>query len=509
VSSARCTAWVGPVRLDGPLTFETACFSSISVTATVQHAASETHAGARGANSSLSLSFTTRAHTAAHGACEDLFVLTTLEGVHVEVLTAAHTTRTLLWGGLTLRALEDVRASGVRLFRCARGVLGTLASAFETALLFAQPMSAKRVSRSAAERNIRFLRDHMGPALGAHAYERRNVTTVTLREAEVADGDMLCIMRLDGLDPFINWFTGGSCGHSVMALRLGGVLHVIESQSGGQGAYWPKNFVQRTRWEDWLRYADAASFNVLHLRLSAASRARFNASAAAATFARDYEGLLYGTANMLWGALDGPTDNFPEPLDVRLAATLMSTFDPLLTALMGEATPSLWDGAIAHRLGLDPAMELSTAQMLGLARARNVSFADLLRMPERDAWVYPVPDGACGRTVGCSGSASVCNVFVCKMWKAGGLFDTDFECGEQTPLDTYGMDLFDLRPTLSPACRAADPMNTAYCQILGDYRIDLTPHLSSVKPHIQMANACPSKAPDYLKRFDPKVAATC
>ena len=65
----------------------------------------------------------------------------------------------------------------------------------------------RRVSSAAAERNIRFLRDHAPGSLGVGAFEKRSTTDVIPDEADVEDGDMLCILRLDGLDPLINWGT--------------------------------------------------------------------------------------------------------------------------------------------------------------------------------------------------------------------------------------------------------------------------------------------------------------
>ena len=172
--------------------------------------------------------------------CTDLLLLTTTASLHLEpVRTLALSTRhTVRWGGLSPLELADVRASGVRLFRMPKGMAGTLVSAYETALLFVQPALFRRVSSAAAERNIRFLRDHAPGSLGVGAFEKRSTTDVIPDEADVEDGDMLCILRLDGLDPLMNWGTGGGCGHNIMALRFGGVLHIVESQQ--KSGYWPK-----------------------------------------------------------------------------------------------------------------------------------------------------------------------------------------------------------------------------------------------------------------------------
>ena len=51
-------------------------------------------------------------------------------------------------------------------------------------------------------------------------------------------------------------------------------------------------------------------------------------------------------------------------------------------------------------------------------------------------------------------------------------------------------------------------MNSAYCQILGKYRLIL-PHFSTVAPRAHMAEACPSQAPNYTHRFDPAVYNSC
>jgi hypothetical protein len=88
----------------------------------------------------------------------------------------------------------------------------------------------------------------------------------------------------------INWGTGGNCGHNVMALHVDGELCIVESQS--KGAYWPKDYVQRNTFAEWIAMAKRADYNVIWLPLSEASRSRFNATAAAEAFKADYEGLL-------------------------------------------------------------------------------------------------------------------------------------------------------------------------------------------------------------------------
>ena len=108
-------------------------------------------------------------------------------------------------------------------------------------------------------------------------------------------------------------------------------------------------------------------------------------------------------------------------------------------------------------------------------------------MPEQDAWEYPAVPGYR------AGSSMVCNVFVCRMWKAAGLFDADVNCGEFTPLDTYQLNFFAPVQDLPPVC------NASLCQILGDFTISL-PTWNTVEPFTGMRESCAGTPPVYEDR---------
>ena len=93
----------------------------------------------------------------------------------------------------------------------------------------------------------------------------------------INSGDFFGILRLDGLDPMIMYGTGSRIGYNTMALRFDGELYVVESQDAW---YWPTHGLQRTKWADWIKQAENASFHVTHHRLSEASRAKFDEKAA-------------------------------------------------------------------------------------------------------------------------------------------------------------------------------------------------------------------------------------
>lgn len=81
-------------------------------------------------------------------------------------------------------------------------------------------------------------------------------------------------MRLDGLDQIIMYGTGAYIGHNVMALRMeDDELYILESQDAW---YWPTHGLQRTKWADWIKQADDASFHVTWHRMRDDVRQKFD-----------------------------------------------------------------------------------------------------------------------------------------------------------------------------------------------------------------------------------------
>jgi len=97
----------------------------------------------------------------------------------------------------------------------------------------------------------------------------------------------------------------------------------------------------------------------------------------------------------------------------------------------------------------------------------------------------------------------VCDVFVCSIWKAGGLFGDladSIQCSEQTPRDIAQMKLFDETTPRPEACKVADAA-LPYCQINGEYRIDL-PAYNTITPYANMGEHCPGLPPNYVRPSD-------
>jgi hypothetical protein len=118
-------------------------------------------------------------------------------------------------------------------------------------------------------------------------------------------------------------------------------------------------------------------------------------------------------------------------------------------------------------------------------------------IPELDEWEYQLKDVNHINLVR-KGPSMVCDVFVCRMWKVGGIFgDTKLNCGEFTNLDIYSLNIFDVTSPRPKECVHADP-NLNYCQIMGKYRMHLH-HYNEYTPFNNMRERCPSIPPKYIR----------
>mmetsp|Transcript_60153 Transcript_60153/g.141596 ORF Transcript_60153/g.141596 Transcript_60153/m.141596 type:complete len:550 (+) Transcript_60153:53-1702(+) len=425
--------------------------------------------------------------------CDEAYLLAT--PFHYEILDMALiSSKTITWTKTTAEEMQDLAVGGVRVFRFPKSVSDTISSAYETIKLFLGALhGGPGVPKDVAERNLKFLETY------AHCeMPPRTASETMIDEDEMQSGDMLGIVRLDGLDPLIMWGTGSHLGHTAVIMRDESGVSVLESQV--ESNYWPQDRVQRTPFKQWVTWAKEADYNVVWIPLRAEIRARFNSTAALSEFAK-VKGLLYGYHNLLFGWIDTPDSNFPSPLTSELLGVALSIADPLMRK--ASSLPSLWNGALRQRLKMEGGEEMSTAQLIAEGEKRGMTFGELMSVPEQDSWVYPGVRAKDGSWLYPPGPAMVCNVFVCRMWKAGGILPPGVNCGEFTPFDNYELAIFDTKTHLTPGCVDGDDIS---CQILGQYKISL-PRANQIKPFPGMREHCPGTAPDYQDRI--AVTSSC
>eukprot|EP01136_Pigoraptor_vietnamica_P016724 Opistho-1_new@61011 len=337
-----------------------------------------------------------------------------------------------------------------------------------------------KVPEAMEAHNVKFLRDYCD-----YNMEPRTIKNVVLNESDIHSGDPLVIIRLDGLDTMLAWGMGAHTGHFTVALWMDGELYVLESQDGW---YWPNHGIQRTPYRQWLQWAEEASYNVLHLPLSPEARAKFNETAAIEAY-KGVEGMPYGYHNMLLSWIDTCEDNFPPPLSAQLlmvGTTLIDHFVPKVADLM-------WNQAMNLRLGT---WGLRTYDVYREADRRNISFCELITMPEQDSWWYDQDTQRPSKGL-------MCDALVAYIWKAAGLYGDiadDIQVTEHTNADVYKQAMFDANYVRPQACVEADP-DSPFCQIMGNYRMTL-PGYNTKVPYRHMAERCPSLPPNYDQPAD-------
>ena len=165
--------------------------------------------------------------------------------------------------------------------------------------------------------------------------------------------------------------SGSHAGHSTMALRFDGELYIVESQAAW---YWPKTGIQRTKWEDWIKYADEASFHVTWMPLRDDIRAKFD-SKKAMKFFLETEGLPYGYHNFLFGWIDTTRNNLPGLLPNEGMPILFS----LLEHILPQTIKIFFTEALNFRLGTT---DLNISQLAAAAAEQGLSIQDVMAMPE-------------------------------------------------------------------------------------------------------------------------------
>ena len=235
------------------------------------------------------------------------------------------------------------------------------------------------------------------------------------------DGSFLTVTRLDGLDEIIMWGTGSHSGHSVVVITIDGIKYVVESQDGW---YWPKGDIQRTRYEDWVQFAENADMHVAVLPLNEKYAKKWDNDKAAEWF-KTMEGYPYGYHNFLLSWIDTVNDNLP-PLMPRellpIAFDIIDHIQPkIFNNMMGES--------LNKRLGTEG---LNMREIMAEAAQVDKTVMDLLAEPELDEYVYS------------DGPSQVCSCFVAGIYKAGGLFgDMEVQATEFSPKDVYQMKIYE------------------------------------------------------------------
>lgn len=416
--------------------------------------------------------------------CSDSLWISTSNIQHI-VKIFRHGKHTVKLKNLTDDDMAEIKVNGIKVLGFCQGFWTELKSFFLSLRLYigglgqnthsVLPVLRPEVPKYMEDANIDFLTRYTNwKPISRGEYGNK---VLSIDESEIKSGDFLAIYRLDGLDPLIMFGTGSHVGHSAVACWIDGELYVLESQDGW---YWPKRGIQRNKWTQWVEWAHNADFNVAVLPLKDEVRASFDVEKALKWFS-GVEGLNYGYRNFLFGWIDTKDQNLPKLIDPVILLSIFS----ILEKVSKSTADTIMTEALNQRLGVKG---YSIPQITAEAARRNLSFEEVIALPEIDGWVYS------------DGVNYVCSSLVIGFYKAGGIFgDLDLNATEFTPKDVYQIDIFDKtykdrRPQM---CKDADP-DLEYCQVMGRYKVTLT-NYSTIHPYAHMNEKCPSMCPDYIR----------
>jgi len=415
--------------------------------------------------------------------CSELFIFHTSNHNYLQFI-AFEGFHEIVIKRITQDDKDEIKVNGVKLYGFCAGLVNTVKSFFLTLKAFygglgidphaKNPKFRPSIPKDMEKANLRILElfNHYTPE------RRKNDTIVNFDKKTIHSGDFLLISRMDGLDPLIMIGAGGRSGHSAVCSWVGDELYVLESQSGW---YWPHDGIQRNKWEDWLKWAHNADFNVALLPIREEYRNKFDNAKAMEWFENEVEGLNYGFHNFISTWIDTVDKNFP------FIAT--SEIVEFLFSLASKVYPPASDLIITENINIRVGKQnLTFQQAVAEAARQGKSLEQLLAEPEKEGIKYS------------DGLNYVCSCFVVAYWKHGGLFgDLDLSPNEFGPRDIYMLDIFDKNVTRPQECIDDNP-DLPYCQVMGRFILDLEEGAySSIKPYAHMNERCSSQGPDFIR----------
>ncbi|KAK7309529.1 hypothetical protein RJT34_06331 [Clitoria ternatea] len=368
--------------------------------------------------------------------------------------------------------LEYVKQHGVSVFLMPSGMLGTLLSVIDVLPLF----SSTEWGQNA---NLDFLKRHMGAT-----FEKRSQPwCATIDPADVHSGDFLAVSKIrgrwGGFETLEKWVTGSFAGHTAVCLKDEmGNLWVAESGHENEKG---EEIIVIIPWNEWWISVlkEGSNPQIALLPLHPAQRAKFN-STAAWEYARSMAGKPYGYHNMIFSWIDTVADNYPPPLDAHLVISVMSMW----TRMQPAYAANMLNEALNKRLGTEG---LDLHDILVETEKRGIAFDQLLTIPEQDDWEYS------------DGKSTTCVAFILSMYKAAGIFgpiSSSIQVTEFTIRDAYMLRIFEDNQTRLPKWCNNENDQLPFCQILGEYRMEL-PGYNTLDPYANMNENCPSLPPTY------------
>lgn len=460
------------------------CFSSVTAAADISTSNAKVTLTGTGASGLL---------------CSDAYLVTSSFSIQLVSISALGPSSSVTLNFTGADEAFDVKMNGVQIMALPCGLLGTIASAIKTVSLFN--------GANIASSNIDFLAERgTWPQNPPVAFNK----TTAVDKTAIKSGDYLAIIRFDGLDPMIAFGTGGTTGHSALAVwRTDSTgkrtLYVVESTDKNPlgPVYFPPPYgITIHEFDAWIGYAINAQYNVALLPLAAEVAAAFDENAFW-TFFDGVFGMPYGYHTMLLSFLDtfNPFANLPMPITSgNELAVIMNVLDPILgNSTSGVTVSSMFTWPLNKRLNTACSSLRCVISAINQNKAAGkspASFAEAVAIPEIDGTKY----GA--------NYSMVCSEFAAMGLKVGlqKAFPvwSSIMAAEQTPKDNYQMQLYDQTGARFTEAQCPGGLTSvpgskgSYCQLMGPY-VQILPGYNTLALYPSMNDRCQAQWPSYTR----------
>jgi len=409
-------------------------------------------------------------YTQTHYLCYNFFIVGTSNFNKFKFLTY-FSKYELILKNLSQDDLDEISVNGIRLFSfCQQNVLDILWSFFKTL----EPFGRKNpldIFHHDPDFAMKAVIDILTRYIGNPPIERDpNVqnSTVLIDENIIKTGDHFAISSVSDYATIMQLGTFAHTTHSAVACRFNNTLYICESSGSGG--------IRKVPYRQWIEMIKNQNESTAFLPLREEWRSKFDEEKALEWF-KTMEGLPWGFDDLIFTFFDTPTSNMPDQIDSEFLLTFMSFFSQYTSVFRQEI---ILEG-LNIRLNTT---NLTLVQIVAEASRRNMTFEEILSIPEKDGTIYS------------DGQNLVCSTLVVAFWKAGGMFSgMEINAAEFTIRDVYELNIFenDLKNLRPQACKDADP-DLEYCQIVGKYKLTL-PYYNTVTPYSNMNERCPLLPP--------------
>ena len=404
--------------------------------------------------------------------CFDLYYLITNHRFNYILTTPLKNLNAKLINITNFEKQVEFKNKGIQIFYQKQDIVKAYHSLVNTYELFN--------SDNAEEKNLEFIKEKMNKVF----YPTQNTSIKSFNYDELQNGDIILVSRFDGLDPLIMWGTGSTVGHVAFIIEIDGQKYVTESTDRNplnpNHCWKPPYGIIKNPIHRWFNMAQDCKMNVLIIRPNYPQTFNWNK---AVKFVKNNEGSTYGYYNFVFGWLDTINNNYPGTI-VYQNIEAMVNVGSRITDFLTDVIHKLFGYAMTKRLHIPK--ETSMQNILDIMAHRDITFGELMAIPENDLWIY-------------NGQRSmVCDVYVTSILKAGGIFGGNYiEATEFTPKDLYQLKIYNSTWNRNINCLNKES-NKGICQVLGKTDIPL-PQFNTIDIYNGMNEECSSKAPFYLR----------